>query len=62
MYAIGDSALLAVVGDEGMNVARLHLEAKALAPRLAVMLTSTATPPAPGPSLSSVDHMGYAPR
>jgi predicted regulator of Ras-like GTPase activity (Roadblock/LC7/MglB family) len=40
VYAIGDSALLAVVRGQGMNVARLHLEARAVAPRLAALLTA----------------------
>jgi predicted chitinase len=33
VYAIADTALLAVVGDQGMNVARLHIEARAVTPR-----------------------------
>ncbi len=40
VYAIGDTALLAVVGDQGMNVARLHLEARAVTPRLAALLAA----------------------
>jgi uncharacterized protein len=39
VYAIGDTALLAVVGDHGMNVARLHLEARQVTAKLAVMLS-----------------------
>jgi predicted regulator of Ras-like GTPase activity (Roadblock/LC7/MglB family) len=40
VYAIADTALLAVVGDQGMNVARLHLEARVLTPRLAKLLST----------------------
>ena len=40
VYAIADTALLAVVGDQGMNVARLHLEARAVTPRLAALLAA----------------------
>ncbi|WP_432829189.1 roadblock/LC7 domain-containing protein [Dactylosporangium sp. CA-092794] len=49
VYAVGDTALLAVVGDEGMNVARLHLEARAIAPRLATLLHAN---PVPLPALT----------
>lgn len=38
IYGVGDLALLAVMGDEYLNVARLHLEARSVAPRLAEML------------------------
>jgi uncharacterized protein len=44
VYAIGDTALLAVVGDDGMNVARLHLEARGVAPKLATMLQARQRP------------------
>ncbi|WP_432976580.1 roadblock/LC7 domain-containing protein [Dactylosporangium sp. CA-233914] len=44
VYAVGESALLAVVGDAGMNVARLHLEARAIAPRLARLLQANPVP------------------
>ena len=35
VYAVGELALLAVVGDDGLNIARLHLEARQSAVRLA---------------------------
>ncbi|WP_432824219.1 roadblock/LC7 domain-containing protein [Dactylosporangium sp. CA-092794] len=38
VYAIGDRALLAVLGDDGINVARLHLEARPAVIRLAAAL------------------------
>lgn len=38
VYAAGELALLAVVGDDGLNIARLHLEARQVALRLAKML------------------------
>ena len=38
VYAIGETALLAVVGDERMNVARLHLEARLVIARLAELI------------------------
>ena len=38
VYAIGESALLAVVGDERMNIARLHLEARLVIARLAELI------------------------
>ena len=38
IYAIGELALLAVVGDAGLNIARLHLEARPVTARLAALL------------------------
>jgi uncharacterized protein len=38
VYAVGELALLAVVGDSGLNIARLHLEARPVTARLAVLL------------------------
>ncbi|GAA2500172.1 hypothetical protein GCM10010435_04650 [Winogradskya consettensis] len=38
VYAVGELALLAVLGDEKMNVARLHLEARSVTARLAALL------------------------
>jgi predicted regulator of Ras-like GTPase activity (Roadblock/LC7/MglB family) len=38
VYAVADSALLAVAGDGGLNVARLHLEARAVTVRIAKLL------------------------
>ena len=38
VYAVGDLALLAVVGDHGLNIARLHLEARQVTVRLAKVL------------------------
>lgn len=35
VYGAGEYAVLAVRADNGLNVARLHLEARSLAPRLA---------------------------
>jgi uncharacterized protein len=35
VYAVGQLALLAVVGDEGLNIARLHLEARQTTVKLA---------------------------
>ncbi len=45
VYVISDLALLAVVGDDGMNVARLHLEAREVAPRLAALMAKPAATP-----------------
>lgn len=45
VYAIGEAALLAVVGDERMNVARLHLEAQLVIPRLAELINITVYQP-----------------
>jgi len=39
VYAVGDLALLAVIGDGGLNIARLHLEARPTTQRLGAMLT-----------------------
>ena len=39
VYAVGDLALLAVIGDAGLNIARLHLEARPVTTRLASMLS-----------------------
>ena len=38
VYAIGELALLAVIGDSGLNIARLHLEARPVTARLAGLL------------------------
>jgi predicted regulator of Ras-like GTPase activity (Roadblock/LC7/MglB family) len=38
IYAVGDLALLAVIGDSGLNIARLHLEARPVTARLAHLL------------------------
>jgi uncharacterized protein len=38
VYAVGPQALLAVLGDDGINVARLHLEARPAVARLAQIL------------------------
>ncbi len=38
VYAVGELALLAVIGDAGLNVARLHLEARPATQRLASLL------------------------
>lgn len=35
VYAVGELALLAVVGDDGLNIARLHLEARQTTAKLA---------------------------
>lgn len=38
IYAVGELALLAVVGDDGLNIARLHLEARQATVRLTTLL------------------------
>ena len=38
IYAVGDLALMAVLGDEGLNIARLHLEARQATVRLAALM------------------------
>ncbi|MEV6302518.1 roadblock/LC7 domain-containing protein [Actinoplanes sp. NPDC051861] len=38
VYAIGELALLIVIGDGGLNIARLHLEARPVVARLAGLL------------------------
>ena len=38
VYAVGDLALLAVIGDSGLNIARLHLEARPVTARLGALL------------------------
>ena len=47
VYAIGELALLAVVGDGTVNIARLHLEARAVLGRLASMLEVESSHPYP---------------
>jgi hypothetical protein len=39
VYAVGELALLAVIGDGRLNIARLHLEARPVTARLAALLT-----------------------
>ncbi|MFB9239549.1 roadblock/LC7 domain-containing protein [Plantactinospora siamensis] len=41
VYAVGDRALLAVVGTDTVNVARLHLHAPPVADRLAALLSGS---------------------
>jgi predicted regulator of Ras-like GTPase activity (Roadblock/LC7/MglB family) len=43
VYSAGESALLAVAGDGGLNVARLHLEARVVTTRIAELLGSVPT-------------------
>ncbi|WP_433073002.1 roadblock/LC7 domain-containing protein [Dactylosporangium sp. CA-052675] len=38
VYAVGPTSLLAVLGDDGINVARLHLEARPAVARVAALL------------------------
>ena len=38
IYAVGDLALMAVLGDEGLNIARLHLEARQSTTRLVALM------------------------
>jgi predicted regulator of Ras-like GTPase activity (Roadblock/LC7/MglB family) len=38
VYAVGELALMAVIGDSGLNIARLHLEARPVTARLASLL------------------------
>jgi uncharacterized protein len=38
VYTIGEAALLAVLGNEGLNIARLHIEARAVTSRLGPLL------------------------
>jgi predicted regulator of Ras-like GTPase activity (Roadblock/LC7/MglB family) len=38
IYAVGELALLAVIGDSGLNIARLHLEARPVTARVAALL------------------------
>jgi uncharacterized protein len=38
VYAIGELALLAVIGESGLNIARLHLEARPVTARLGSLL------------------------
>lgn len=47
IYAVGELALLAVVGDEGLNIARLHLEARQATTRLTSLMTVQSAAAAP---------------
>jgi predicted regulator of Ras-like GTPase activity (Roadblock/LC7/MglB family) len=38
IYAVGEFALLAVLGDDGLNIARLHLEARQATTRLTSLM------------------------
>jgi hypothetical protein len=44
VYAVGELALLAVIGTNGLNIARLHIEARSVTGRLATLLTRKAEP------------------
>ncbi|GGX39912.1 roadblock/LC7 domain-containing protein [Streptomyces fructofermentans] len=43
-YAVGDSALMVVVGDEGIDVNRLHEQTRPTIARIGSILTGTAVP------------------
>ncbi|MGW3243723.1 roadblock/LC7 domain-containing protein [Streptomyces sp. NPDC001070] len=47
VYAVGETGLLIVVGDEGMNVPQLHVEARAAIERIGAILLE----PDPGPAV-----------
>jgi predicted regulator of Ras-like GTPase activity (Roadblock/LC7/MglB family) len=38
VYAVGEQALLVVLGDSGLNIGRLHLEARAAVDKIAALL------------------------
>jgi hypothetical protein len=44
VYAVGELALLAVIGTNGLNIARLHIEARSVTGRLATLLTRKPEP------------------
>jgi len=48
IYAVDDMALLAVIGDGGLNIARLHLEVRSSIGRIATLMEA-ATVRHPGP-------------
>ena len=39
VYAVGDTALMVVLGDEGLDVERLHLESQPMLTRIGAILT-----------------------
>jgi hypothetical protein len=39
VYAVGDSALMVVLGDEGLDVERLHIESTPTLKRIGVILS-----------------------
>ena len=39
VYAVGDTALMVVLGDEGLDVERLHLESQPMLSRIGAILT-----------------------
>lgn len=43
VYAVGETALLLVLGDEGLNIGRLHLEAGTVIDRIADLLRRPVT-------------------
>jgi uncharacterized protein len=49
VYGINDEALLAVIGDAGLNVALLHLEARVIIPTIAGMLARSGLAAQDGP-------------
>ncbi|MFE0106856.1 roadblock/LC7 domain-containing protein [Streptomyces sp. NPDC059009] len=42
IYAVGDTAVLVVLGDEGLDLVRLHQESKAIVDRVDALLTDKA--------------------
>ncbi|MCH0539804.1 roadblock/LC7 domain-containing protein [Streptomyces sp. MUM 203J] len=42
MYAVGDTALMVVLGDEGLDVERLHMESQPALKRIGAILTEGA--------------------
>jgi hypothetical protein len=53
-YAVGETALLVVLGDEGIDVDRLHDEARPALARIDAILTATGAGHEPAPALGAV--------
>ncbi|MPY61366.1 dynein regulation protein LC7 [Streptomyces spongiae] len=53
-YAVGETALLVVLGDEGIDVDRLHEEARPALARIDAILTSAGAGREPAPAVGAV--------
>lgn len=51
VYAVGETALLVIVGDEGVNVPQLHVEARSAVERIGAILLEPDPEPAAAPAL-----------
>jgi hypothetical protein len=55
IYAVGDSAVLVLLGDEGLDITRLHRESRAAVDAIEALLTLNQAPDQPAPDQTAPD-------